>query len=85
MELSNHVAPEVVEKSLQTSNSKPEPDGMQDSLQNIPPIEDAVSLLTSAHDLEPNDDLDARLVEGRRRRAKTFGKVTNLFNKIFAE
>ena len=31
------------------------------------------------------DDLDERLKEGRRRRAKTFRKATNLFNKIFGE
>ncbi|QUY43975.1 hypothetical protein [Acaryochloris marina] len=91
MELSNPVASELeVDKPLQTSN--PKPDEIQDAaVQTIPPIEDAVSLLESTHELEPThelestDDLDARLAEGRRSRAKTFSKVTNLFNKIFAE
>lgn len=84
MELSNPVASELkVGEPLQTSN--PKPDEVQDALQTIPPIEDAVSLLESAQALEPTDDLDARLAEGRRSRAKTFSKVTNLFNKIFAE
>lgn len=90
MELSNPVASKLeVDKPSQTSN--PKPDEMQDAVQTIPPIEDAVSLLESTHELEPThelestDDLDARLAEGRRSRAKTFSKVTNLFNKIFAE
>lgn len=84
MELSNPVASELkVVEPLQTSN--PQPDKVQEALQTIPPVEDTVSLLESTQELEPTDDLDARLAEGRRSRAKTFSKVTNLFNKIFAE
>jgi len=86
MELSNHVASELkVDEPLQTSNPKPESNEVQDSLKSIRVIEDAVNLLTSPKELEPKDDLDTRLAEGRRRRAQTFSKVTNLFNKIFAE
>ena len=84
MELPNHVASEFkLDEPLQTSN--PKPNEVQDSLKSIRVIEDAVNLLTSPKEQEPTDDLDVRLAEGRRRRAQTFSKVTNLFNKIFAE
>lgn len=43
------------------------------------------SPLKVTHPPESNNNLDERLQESRRRRAKTFSKVTNLFNKIFAE
>lgn len=86
MELPNHVASEhKVDEPLQTSNPTPESEGVQDSLQTIRAIEAEASFLSSQHDLDPNDNLDVRLAVGRRRRAQTFSKVTNLFNKIFAE
>ena len=45
----------------------------------------SVPMLSSDITEEPSDDLDERLKEVRRRRAMTFRKVTNLFNKIFGE
>lgn len=87
MELSNPVASSElkVDEPLQASNPKSESDRTQNSLPTIPSTKNAVNQLLRAEDEEPNDDLDARLAEGRRRRAQTFSKVTNLFNKIFAE
>lgn len=86
MELSNHVASEhQVDEPLQTSNSTPESEKVQNSLQTIRAIEAEASFLSSHQDVEPIDNLDVRLAVGRRRRAQTFSKVTNLFNKIFAE
>lgn len=86
MELSKPLAPEHnVDEPLQTSNPTPESEGVQDSLETIRAIEAEASFLSSHHDLDVTDNLDMRLAVGRRRRAQTFSKVTNLFNKIFAE
>lgn len=49
------------------------------------PTDESGSCLEGTYDNEPSDDLAERLKEGRRRRAKAFRKVTNLFNKIFGE
>ncbi|KAI9133122.1 hypothetical protein [Acaryochloris sp. CCMEE 5410] len=87
MELSNPAASSElqVDKPVQASNPKSESVRTQDLLPTIPPTENTVNQLLRSEEVEPTDDLDARLAEGRRRRAQTFSKVTNLFNKIFAE
>lgn len=87
MELPNPVASSElkVDKPLQVSNPKSESDRTQNTLPKIPSTENTVNQLLRSEEVEPSDDLDARLAEGRRRRAQTFSKVTNLFNKIFAE
>ncbi|MGR3279789.1 hypothetical protein ACSYAD_32550 [Acaryochloris marina NIES-2412] len=72
--------------AMQHQPIKPEPDYEQlDMVLDLDPLGDIGSLLQGTPDSGQSDDLDERLKEGRRRRAKTFRKVTNLFKKIFGE
>jgi len=55
-------------------------------VESLPPLPLSVtSSLESTPAPEAKDELDIRLAEARLSRAKTFSKVTNLFNKIFSE
>ncbi|UJB72769.1 hypothetical protein HRE53_29605 (plasmid) [Acaryochloris sp. 'Moss Beach'] len=72
--------------AIQTIPGESEFDQLQlDTVLENSPTEESESFSEVIHDNEPIDDLDKRLKEHRRSRAKTFRKVSSLFNRIFGE